>query len=145
MRRLGSRQERISDRLPTQIHRTSEKDRLTTRHVPRSQKDPGSWILRIQDPGSWEILDLTFSFSLGILQILGPVMATMPGDPRDIGSRTGRILLDPGSSLSKSSWDLADLGSYLTIIPLYFEHPLHQVKFCFWFPISMGCLNMSIV
>ena len=117
-----------------------------SRHVPRSQKDPRSWIPRIQDPGSCRILDLIFSFSHGILEILDHVTTTFPWDPRDLGSRTEKILLnpgDPGSSLSNLSWDLADLGSYTTIMPLYFEHPLHQVKFCFWFPISFRFLKLG--
>ena len=62
-------------------------------------------------------MDLIFSFSLGILEILDPVTATLPWDPRDLGSRTEKILPDPGdpgSSLGKLSWDLADLGSYTT-------------------------------
>ena len=65
-------------------------------HVPGSQKEPGSWILRIQHPGSWTILDLIFTFSHGILEILDPVTATLPRDPRDLGSRTEKILPDPG-------------------------------------------------
>ena len=56
-----------------------------------------------------------FSFSLGILEILNPVTATWSWDPKDPGSRAEKILLDPGDpgfSLGKLSWDLADLGSY---------------------------------
>ena len=56
-------------------------------------------------------MDLIFSFSHGVLEILGPVTATLP---RDLGSRTEKILLDtgdPGSSLGMLSWDPADLGS----------------------------------
>ena len=88
-----------------------------------SKKDPGSWIPRIQDPGSLKILDLTFSFYLGILEIFDPATVTLPWDPRGLGSRRGKILLDPGdpgSSLSKSSLDVADFGSYLAIMPLFF-------------------------
>ena len=109
-----------------------------SRHVPRSQKDPGSWISRFQDPGSWRILDLIYSFFRWILKILDPVIVTFSRDPRDLGSWTDKILLDrgdPGSSLGKLSWDPADLGTYKTITSLYFEHPLHLVKFCFWFHI----------
>ena len=116
--------------------------------MPRSQKDPISWIPRIQDPGSCGILDPIFSFSHGILKILDPVTAILPWDPRDLGSRTENILLDPGdpgSSLSKLSWDLADLGSCTTIRSLYFEHLLQPMTFYFWFPISMRCLNLSTV
>ena len=86
---------------------------VPVRHVPRSQSDPGSWISRIQDPRSWGILDLIFSFSLGILEILDPVLDRILDhvkdpvtDPRDLGSRTERITLDPGdsgSSLGKLS------------------------------------------
>ena len=68
-------------------------------------------ILDLQDPGS-EILDIVLSFSPGILQILDLVTATLPWDPRDLGSRTEKILLDPGdpgSSLSRLSWDIAGL------------------------------------
>ena len=104
--------------------------------MPRSQKDPRSW----------RILDLIFSFSPRILQILDPVTAILPRDPRDLRSRTEKILLDPGdpgSSLSRLSWDLADLGSYPTIMSLYFKHPLHPIKFCFWFLISTRCLTWS--
>ena len=116
--------------------------------MPRSQKDPRSWISRIQDFGSCRILDLIFSFSHGILKILDLVTAALPWDPRDFGSQTDQILLDPGdpgSSLSKLSWDLLDLGSYTTIMSLYFGHRLHPMKFCFWFPIPMRCLNLSTV
>ena len=42
------------------------------------------------------MLDLTFSFSHGILEILDPVTATLPWDPKDLGSRAEKILLDPG-------------------------------------------------
>ena len=115
---------------------------VISRHVPRSQKDPRSWIPRIQDPGSCGILDLAFSLSHGILKILDPVTAILPWDPRDLGSRTENILLDPGdpgSSLSKLSWDLADLGSCTTIRSLHFEHLLQPMAFCFWFPISIRC------
>ena len=38
---------------------------VVIRHVQRSQKDPRSWIFRIQDTRSWRILDPIFSFSLG--------------------------------------------------------------------------------
>ena len=74
--------------------------RLFDRHVPRSQKDPRSWISRIQDLGSWKLLDLIFSFSDGILEILDPVTATLPWDHRDLGSRTEELhrilgILDP--------------------------------------------------
>ena len=56
--------------------------------------------------------------------MLDHVTATLPWDPRDLGSRTENILLDPmdpGSGLSKLSWDPADLRSYTTIISLYFD------------------------
>ena len=79
---------------------------VVCKHVPRSQKDPRSWISRIQDPRSWRIVDLIFSFSPGILEILDPVMAILPRDPRDLGSRIENIIMDPGdpgSSLSKLS------------------------------------------
>ena len=111
-------------------------------------QDPRSWIHRIQDPGSCGILDLIFSFSHGILEILDPVTPTLLWDPRDPGSQTDKILPDPGdpgSSLSKLSWDLADLGSYTKIMSLYFDHPLHLMKFCFRFPIAMRYLNLSSV
>ena len=61
------------------------------RHVPRSKKNPGSWISRIRDPGSCRMLDLTFSFSYGILEILDPVTATLPWDPKDLGSLANRF------------------------------------------------------
>ena len=73
-----------------------ENDRVLVRHVPRSQKDPRSWISKIQDPGFCGILDIIFSFSHGILKILDLVMAMLPWDPRDLGSRTEKIMLDPG-------------------------------------------------
>ena len=91
--------------------------------MPRSQKDPGSWISKIQDPGSRRILDLIFSFPHGILEILDPVTTTLPRDPMDHGSRTENILLDPGdpgSTLNKLSWDLADLVPNTTM-SLYFN------------------------
>ena len=120
---------------------------MRNRHVPRSQKDPGSWISRIQDPRSWGILDRIFSFSHGILEILDPVMATLSWDPRDLGSRTEKILLDtgdPGSSLRELSWDLADFG-FCTTVCHYFEDTWHLTKFWFWFPISIRRLNLSTV
>ena len=112
---------------------------------PKKIRDPGSPGSRIPDlAGSW----ILFSFSHGILEILDPFTATFPWDPRDLGSQlTDKILPDPGdpgSSLSKL-WDLADLGSYTTIMSLYFDHPLHPMKFCFWFPIPMRCSNLSAV
>ena len=83
-----------------------------------------------------------------ILEILDPVTATLPWDPRDIVSGTENILLDlgdPGSCLSKLSSDLANLTSYKNMTSLCFEHPLYPMKFCFWFPISKRCLNISTV
>ena len=74
-------------------------------------------------------MDLMFSFSDGILEIFDPVTATFRWDPRDLGSRKKMILLDPvdpGSSLSKLSWDLADLGSYTTINILTLRQPTPQ-------------------
>ena len=58
------------------------------------------------------MLDHIFSFSHGILEILDAVTATLPRDTRDLRSRTEKILLypgDPGSRLSRLSWDPADL------------------------------------
>ena len=84
--------------------------------MPRSQKRSG--ILDLQDPRSWSILNLAFSFSLEILEILDPVTATLPWGPRDLRSRPKKILLDPGdpgSKMCELSWDLADLVSYTTI------------------------------
>ena len=98
---------------------------------PKKVRDPGSPGSRVRDLG--RILDLIFSFAYGILEILNPGAASLPWDTRDLGSRTEEILLDPGdpgSRLSRLSWDLADLGSYRTIMSLYFEHPLHPMKFC---------------
>ena len=95
---------------------------LRTRHAPGSQQDPASRISRIQDPGSWRILNLIFLFSHGILKILDPVTTTLPLDPRNPGLRTDHTLLDPGdsgSTLSKLSWDLAVLGSSTTIITVF--------------------------
>ena len=107
-------------------------------------------ILDPQDPGSGILQDLgsCLSFSHGILEILDPVTTTFPWDPGELGSCTEKILLDPGdpgSSLSNLLYDLADFGSYTTIMPLYFEHPLHPMKFCFWFSISMRFLSLSTV
>ena len=51
-------------------------------------RDPGS-------PGSWRILDLTFSAFHEILEMFDPVTATLPWDPKDLGSRTENIRLDP--------------------------------------------------
>ena len=103
-----------------------------SRHVPRSQKDPRSWISRIQDPGSCGILDLIFSFSHGILNMLDPVAAILPWDPKDPGSQTKNILLDPVdpvSSLSRLSWDLADVGFCKTIRSLYLNILYNQWHF----------------
>ena len=78
---------------------------------------------------------------------MDPVTATLPWYPiRDVGSLTDKIFPDPedsGSRLNKLSWDLEDLGSYTTIMSLYFEHPLRPMKFVFWFTISMRCLNLN--
>ena len=108
-------------------------------------RDPGSPGSRIRDiAGSWI---LYFDFFHGILEILDPV-TTFPWDLRDLGSQTEKILLDPGdpgSSLSDLSWVLADLGSYTTTMPLYFEHHLQPMKLCFWFPISMRFPNLTTV
>ena len=63
-------------------------------------------------------MDLVFSFSLGILDILDPVAAKLLWDPRDLGSLIEKILLDPGdpgSSLCELPWDLTDIGSYTMI------------------------------
>ena len=60
-------------------------------------------------------MDLIFLFSHAILEVLDPVTAILPWGPRNLGFRTENILLaigDPGSRLSRLSWDLADLGSY---------------------------------
>ena len=119
-----------------------------TRHVPRSQKDPGSWIPRIQDPRYWSILDLIFSFSLVILEILYPATPTLLWDPRDPGSWTEKILLDPGdpgSSLRALSRDLADLGSHTTICLCIFWRSLTYNVIFFLFPISISRLNLSTV
>ena len=115
--------------------------------MPKSKKRSG--ILDPQDLGSG-IVDPIFSFSHGILKILDPVTAVLPWDPKDPGSWISdkNILLvpgGPGSSLSKLSCDLADLGSCTTIRSLYFEHRLQPMAFCFWFPISMRCLRLSTV
>ena len=115
--------------------------RQTCAKIPKNQR---SWISRIKDPRSWRILGLIFSFSHGVLDILNPATAILPRDPRDLGSRTEKILLDPrdpGSSLNRLSWDLADLGCYPTIMSLYFEHPLHPSEFWFWFLTSTHCLK----
>ena len=55
-----------------------------------SHKDPRSWIPNIQDPGSCRILDLIFSFSHGILEILDPTTQHCRGIPRT---------LDPGQKI----------------------------------------------
>ena len=62
--------------------------------MPRFQKDPGSWIPGIQDTSFCGILDLMFSFSRGILEILDLVTAALSRDPRDLGSQTEKMLLD---------------------------------------------------
>ena len=116
-----------------------------SRHVPRSQKDAESWISRIRDIEGYWILYFYLSWDRGDFVSRHD---NIPWDPRNLGSRTENSLLDPGdpeSTLSRLSLDLADLGSYTTIMSLYFEHPLHPMKFCFWFPISMRCLNLSTV
>ena len=103
--------------------------------------ETGSPRSRIRDlGGSW----IVFLFCHGISETMDPVTATLPWDPRDLGSRTEKILLDPedpGSSLSRLSWDVADLGSYKTTLSLYSKHLLHPMKFCYWFPIFMCCLK----
>ena len=63
-----------------------------------------SGILDPQDPRS-RILDLIFSFSIGILEILDPATTALPCDPRNLGSRTETIWLDPwdpGPSLGRT-------------------------------------------
>ena len=61
------------------------------RLVPRSHKDPGSRICKIQDSGSWRILD--------------PALQVLPKDPGDLGSWLLILLRDPG-----------DLGFWLVIL-----------------------------
>ena len=84
----------------------------STRHVPRSEKDLWSRIPRIQDPRSWRILDLIFSFSHGILKILDHIMATcrkIPGILDLRQKRFGWILeIQPGRVIVRScrSWIL---------------------------------------
>ena len=109
---------------------------VSTRHVPRSQKDPRSWISRIKDPGSCRILEPTFSFSHGILKILD-LNGFLYRDPGDlwscgywildfyviVGSRRSWIFIflflrwDPGDSGPETfawSWDPGDLWSCLS-------------------------------
>ena len=62
--------------------------RQVTRHVPRSQQDPESWVPELQDSGPWTILDLLFPFARGILEILDPVATTLMWDPIDLGYQT---------------------------------------------------------
>ena len=62
--------------------------REVTRHVPRSQQDPESWVPELQDSGPWTILDPLFSFARGILEILDPVATTLMWDPIDLGYQT---------------------------------------------------------
>ena len=87
---------------------------LPSRHVPRSQKDPRFWIPRTQDPGSCWILDLIFSFSHGILEILDLVTTTFSWDPRDPGSRTKIFcwileILDPAWAICRGILQILDL------------------------------------
>ena len=84
-----------------------------------------------------EDLDLIFSFSRGILEILDPVR-TLPWDPRDLGSLREIILLDPGDpgpSLRKLSCDLQILD--LTQQCQCILNILYPTKCCFWFPIPI--------
>ena len=134
--------------------------------MPRYQKDPGSFIPKIQDPGSWRILNLIFSISRGILETFDPVTATLSWDPRDLGSLTEKMLLDLGildskiqdpniqdlgildpGCLGKLPWGLVDLVSPTTIMSMYLllEDYLHPIKFRVWFPMSMRCLNLRTV
>ena len=84
---------------------------VSVRHMPKSPKR--SDILDSQDPGYWKILDLIFSFSRGILEILD-FRATLSWYPKDIGSQTEKLLPDhedPRSWLGKLSCGVTDLGS----------------------------------
>ena len=58
--------------------------------------------------------------------MLDPVAAALSWGPRDLESQIEKASLnsvDPGSCLGMLSWDLADLGSCTTIMPLYLEDP----------------------
>ena len=73
--------------------------------------------------------------------MLGPVAAILLWDPKDLGTRTEEILLgprDPGSDLSRLSWDLADHESFITMPP-YFEQVLLPVQLNFAFGIPKLC------
>ena len=89
----------IPNNAPTPAPRSAGLSDIQT--CDRSKKDPGSGIYRIQHLGSWRTLDLIFSFSHGILEILDTVTATLPWDSRDLGSRTEKSfcwilgILDP--------------------------------------------------
>ena len=95
-----------------------------------------SVMLDLQDPGYLRILNLTLLFSHGILDIKNPATSTLSWDPRDLGSQTDKILLDPGDSascLGKPPWYVVDLGACTAMMSLYLETLLHPMKFCFWF------------
>ena len=103
-------------------------------------RDPGSTEPRIRNlGGSWI---LCFHFHVGSY-ILDPVTATWSWDPGELGSQTEKMLLDPGdpgSCLDKLSKAIANFGSFPTMMLLYLEDPLHQIKFCF-----LNFLNLSTV
>ena len=111
-----------------------------------SKKDPGSWLPNIQDPGFWRILDLRFSLSRGILDILDHVSGTLSWYPRDLGSKTEKILLDPRDpGLGKivmgscGSWMLNN--SYVSGSRRYFT----SNEILLLVPISMHYLSLSTV
>ena len=110
-----------------------------------SQKDPRSWIHRIQDLGFWRILEPTFPFCRGILWILDPVAAKLSWDPRNIGSEAAWMSLDPGdpgSSLGRLR-DLADLG-FCTVTTYCILKMLNiQRIFVVCFHIFVHCLSLN--
>ena len=110
---------------------------------PKKIRDTGSPGSRIWDIEKFWII---FLYSRGILGILYPITVTFSWDPIYPGSQTEKMWMDPwdpGFRLVKFSWDLVDLGSCITILSLYLADPLHPIKFCFWFPMSLRCLNLS--
>ena len=83
--------------------------------MPRSKKDPRSWIRRVQDLGSVWILD--------------PELLILSKDPGDPGSQHFdllRDLEDPGSQHFDLSWDPEDLVSQHCKLSWDPEDPVSQ-------------------
>ena len=100
----------------------------------------------ILDPRSWMILDLIFSFSLVILEILDPVTAAFPWDPTDPGSRTEKIFFGSwGSWIQLEQVMVGFCRSWIlhNNMSLHLEYPVHPTKNLLLFPHIYALLKLE--